>query len=49
VVRTIDGVLKAAREKGVPVVYLQTGCKPDLSNGGGWTLRAGSLIESLRA
>jgi ureidoacrylate peracid hydrolase len=35
VVRTIEGVLKAAREKGVQVVYLQTGYKPDLSNGGG--------------
>lgn len=35
VVRTIEGVLKAARERGVQVVYLQTGYKPDLSNGGG--------------
>lgn len=35
VVRTIRTVLAAARERGVPVVYLQTGYKPDLSNGGG--------------
>ncbi|MEN9704770.1 MAG: hypothetical protein RLZZ393_649, partial [Pseudomonadota bacterium] len=35
VVRTIRGVLEAARAAGVPVVYLQTGYKPDLSNGGG--------------
>jgi ureidoacrylate peracid hydrolase len=35
VVRTIDSVLSAARAKGVQVVYLQTGYKPDLSNGGG--------------
>jgi ureidoacrylate peracid hydrolase len=35
VVRTIDGVLRAARDKGVQIVYLQTGYKPDLSNGGG--------------
>ncbi|HKE43864.1 MAG TPA: cysteine hydrolase [Steroidobacteraceae bacterium] len=35
VVRTIDSVLQAARNKGVQVVYLQTGYKPDLSNGGG--------------
>jgi ureidoacrylate peracid hydrolase len=35
VVRTIQGVLGAARDRGVPVVYLQTGYKPDLSNGGG--------------
>ncbi|MBX5463611.1 MAG: isochorismatase family protein [Steroidobacteraceae bacterium] len=35
VVRTIRGVLEAARSRGVPVVYLQTGYKPDLSNGGG--------------
>lgn len=35
VVRSIDAVLRAARERGVQVVYLQTGYKPDLSNGGG--------------
>ena len=35
VVRTVDGVLDAARTSGVQVVYLQTGYKPDLSNGGG--------------
>jgi ureidoacrylate peracid hydrolase len=35
VVRTIAKVLAAARGVGVPVVYLQTGYKPDLSNGGG--------------
>src|SRR6188472_3233433 len=35
VVRTIEGVLAAARDKGVQIVYLQTGYKPDLSNGGG--------------
>jgi len=35
VVRTIAPVLDAARARGVPIVYLQTGYKPDLSNGGG--------------
>jgi ureidoacrylate peracid hydrolase len=35
VVRAIGTVLDAARARGVPVVYLQTGYKPDLSNGGG--------------
>lgn len=35
VTRTIGQVLPAARARGVPVVYLQTGYKPDLSNGGG--------------
>jgi ureidoacrylate peracid hydrolase len=35
VVRSISGVLGAARERGIHVVYLQTGYKPDLSNGGG--------------
>jgi ureidoacrylate peracid hydrolase len=35
VVRTIAGVLAAARRKGVAVVYLQSGYKPDLSNSGG--------------
>jgi ureidoacrylate peracid hydrolase len=34
VVRTIDSVLEAARAHGVQVIYLQTGYKPDLSNGG---------------
>ena len=35
VVRVIRSVLDAARKRGVQVVYLQTGYKPDLSNGGG--------------
>lgn len=35
VVGTIGGILDAARRARVPVVYLQTGYKPDLSNGGG--------------
>jgi ureidoacrylate peracid hydrolase len=35
VVRVIRGVLDAARPAGVPVVYLQVGYKPDLSNAGG--------------
>lgn len=35
VVRRIGPVLDAARASEVPVVYLQTGYKPDLSNGGG--------------
>ncbi|MEP6884369.1 MAG: cysteine hydrolase family protein [Gammaproteobacteria bacterium] len=35
VVRTIGGILDAARGARVLVVYLQTGYKPDLSNGGG--------------
>jgi ureidoacrylate peracid hydrolase len=35
VVGTVDAVLGAARTSGVQVVYLQTGYKPDLSNGGG--------------
>lgn len=35
VVRTIGAILPAARRSGVQVVYLQTGYKPDLSNGGG--------------
>jgi ureidoacrylate peracid hydrolase len=34
-VRVIDSLLSATRERGVQVVYLQTGYKPDLSNGGG--------------
>ena len=35
VVKTIGGILVAARASGMAVVYLQTGYKPDLSNGGG--------------
>ena len=35
VVRTIRGVLDAARTAGVQVVHLQVGYKPDLSNAGG--------------
>jgi len=35
VVRTISSLLSAARAARVPVVYLQTGYKPDLSNSGG--------------
>ncbi|MEP6547043.1 MAG: cysteine hydrolase family protein [Gammaproteobacteria bacterium] len=35
VVHTIGRILDAARGARVPVVYLQTGYKPDLSNGGG--------------
>jgi ureidoacrylate peracid hydrolase len=35
VVRRIAELLEAARAAGVQVVYLQTGYKPDLSNGGG--------------
>lgn len=35
VTKTIAQLLPAARARGVPVVYLQTGYKPDLSNGGG--------------
>ena len=35
VVRRIAELLEAARAAGVLVVYLQTGYKPDLSNGGG--------------
>jgi len=35
VVRTIAALGGAARAAGVPVVYLQTGYKADLSNGGG--------------
>lgn len=35
VVRTIASVLEAARSRQVQIVYLQTGYKPDLSNGGG--------------
>jgi ureidoacrylate peracid hydrolase len=35
VVHTIASILETARRKAVQVVYLQTGYKPDLSNGGG--------------
>ena len=35
VVATLAPILADARQRGVPVVYLQTGYKPDLSNGGG--------------
>jgi ureidoacrylate peracid hydrolase len=35
VVRTIRSVTDASRQAGVPVVFLQTGYKPDLSNAGG--------------
>ena len=35
VVRRIGELLEVARAAGVQVVYLQTGYKPDLSNGGG--------------
>ncbi len=35
VVRVIRSVLDAARARGVQIVYLQTGYKPDLSNAGG--------------
>src|SRR5262249_57117995 len=35
IVRRIGELLEAARTASVPVVYLQTGYKPDLSNGGG--------------
>ncbi|MFO1502588.1 MAG: cysteine hydrolase [Steroidobacteraceae bacterium] len=34
VVKTIGAVLGAARAAGMQVIYLQTGYKPDLSNGG---------------
>jgi len=35
VVRSVSGVLEAARAAALPVVYLQMGFKPDLSNSGG--------------
>jgi ureidoacrylate peracid hydrolase len=35
VVQSIGAVLKAVRAAGLPVVYLQMGFKPDLSNSGG--------------
>ncbi|HSA92400.1 MAG TPA: isochorismatase family protein [Terriglobales bacterium] len=35
VVHTIGAVLDSARAAGIPVVYLQMGYKPDLSNSGG--------------
>jgi ureidoacrylate peracid hydrolase len=35
VVRTIGSVIAVVRARGIPIVYLQTGYKADLSNGGG--------------
>lgn len=35
VVRAIQSILRPARNAGMPVVYLQMGYKPDLSNAGG--------------
>ena len=35
VIQSVAGVLEVARRAGVPVVYLQMGFKPDLSNSGG--------------
>jgi ureidoacrylate peracid hydrolase len=35
IVRSIKGILNAARQAGVLVVYVQMGYKPDLSNSGG--------------
>ena len=35
VVRSIGAVVAAARRAGIPIVYLQMGFKPDLSNSGG--------------
>jgi ureidoacrylate peracid hydrolase len=35
VVKTIRGVVDGARRAGLPIVYLQMGYKPDLSNSGG--------------
>ena len=35
VVQTIRDVLDAARAAGVPIIFLQVGYKPDLSNAGG--------------
>ena len=35
VVRVIRGVLESARPAGLPIVYLQVGYKPDLSDAGG--------------
>ena len=37
VVHSIGGVLEAARQVGVPIVYLKMGYQPDLSDGGGPT------------
>jgi len=41
VVGSIKTVLDAARQARVPVVYVQMGYKPDLSNSGGRILRIG--------
>ena len=35
VVRSIRGIVDAGRRAGIPIVYLQMGYKPDLSNSGG--------------
>jgi ureidoacrylate peracid hydrolase len=35
VIRGVAGVLEAARRAGLPVIYLQMGFEPDLSNSGG--------------
>jgi ureidoacrylate peracid hydrolase len=35
VIRAIRAVIEAARPAGIPIVYLQMGYKPDLSNSGG--------------
>jgi ureidoacrylate peracid hydrolase len=35
VIRSVKAVLDAARRAGVPIVYLQMGYQPDLSDGGG--------------
>jgi ureidoacrylate peracid hydrolase len=35
VIRAIRAVIEAARPTGIPIVYLQMGYKPDLSNSGG--------------
>jgi ureidoacrylate peracid hydrolase len=35
VVQVVKGVVDAARQAGVPIVYLQMGYQPDLSDGGG--------------
>src|SRR5580704_9843755 len=35
VIQSVAGVLEAARRARVPVIYLQMGFKPDLSNSGG--------------
>jgi ureidoacrylate peracid hydrolase len=35
IVRAVRAILEAARPAGIPIVYLQMGYKPDLSNSGG--------------